>query len=134
LRKGLFSVGETLAHIEAALVRKREQSRESRRIARLAMAFVQAHYTEQISRQDVATYIGVSERHLSRCFRQDVGISLNNYLVRYRVQQAKALLAAGDLTITQVAMEVGFTDSGYFSRVFRRETGMSPTAFQRGKE
>ena len=40
----------------------------------------------------------------------------------------------GDLTITEVAMEVGFTDSGYFGRVFRRETGMSPSAFQRGKQ
>jgi DNA-binding response OmpR family regulator len=133
LRKGLFSVEETLAHIEAALVRKRELSRESRRIARMAMAFVHAHYAEQISRQDVAAHIGVSERHLSRCFRQEMGITLNSYLARYRVEQAKVLLAAGDLTITEVAMEVGFTDSGYFGRVFRRETGMSPSAFQRGE-
>jgi two-component system response regulator YesN len=62
-----------------------------------------------------------------------MGITLNNYLSRYRVQQAKALLATGDLTVTEVAMKVGFTDSGYFGRVFRREIGVSPSAFQRGE-
>jgi len=133
LRKGLFSVDETLAHIEAALARKRALSRESRHIARMAMAFVHAHYAEQISRQDVAAHVGVSERHLSRCFRQEMGITLNDYLTRYRVQQAKALLTTGDLTVTEVAMEVGFTDSSYFGRVFRREIGVPPSAFQRGE-
>jgi signal transduction histidine kinase/DNA-binding LacI/PurR family transcriptional regulator/DNA-binding response OmpR family regulator len=133
LRKGLFSAEETLTHIEAALVRKRELSRESRHIARRAMAFVHTHYAEQISRQDVAAHVGVSERHLSRCFRQETGITLNNYLTRCRVQQAKALLETGGLTITEVAMEVGFSDSGYFARVFRREIGMSPSAFLRGE-
>jgi AraC-like DNA-binding protein len=54
------------------------------------------------------------------------------YLNRYRITQAKRLLKETDHTITQIAMDVGFSDSGYFSRVFRRETGMSPEAYRRG--
>ncbi len=53
------------------------------------------------------------------------------YLQRYRVNQAKLLLKNSQKSITEIAREVGFTDSGYFSRVFHRQTGMSPEAFRR---
>jgi AraC-like DNA-binding protein len=53
------------------------------------------------------------------------------YLQRYRVYQAKLLLKNSQKTITEIALAVGFTDSGYFSRVFNRQTGMSPEAFRR---
>jgi AraC-like DNA-binding protein len=52
-------------------------------------------------------------------------------LQRYRVHQAKRLLLDEKKSITEIAMLVGFSDSGYFSRVFHRETGMSPDAFRR---
>jgi AraC-like DNA-binding protein len=52
-------------------------------------------------------------------------------LQRYRVNQAKSLLKDSQKTIMEIALEVGFSDSGYFSRVFHRETGMSPEQFRR---
>ena len=55
------------------------------------------------------------------------------YLQRYRVNQAKPLLKNSQKSITEIALAVGFTDSGYFSRVFNRQTGMSPEAFRRLK-
>ena len=63
-----------------------------------------------------------------------MGVTPIAYLNRYRVRQAKALLEAGDKSITQVAMEVGFSDSHYFARVFRREVGVSPSSYQRGEQ
>jgi AraC-like DNA-binding protein len=84
LRKGLFSVEETLAHLDAALERKRKLSADAQRLVRQAMAYLHEHYAETITREDLA-------RH------------------------------------------VGFSDSGYFSRVFRREVGLSPEAFRREK-
>ena len=53
------------------------------------------------------------------------------YLNRYRVQQAKQLLTYTHKSITEIALDVGFSGSGYFSRIFRRETGMSPEAYRR---
>jgi AraC-like DNA-binding protein len=53
------------------------------------------------------------------------------YLNRYRITQAKRLLRETDQSITEIALTVGFSDSSYFSRVFRRETGLSPDAFRR---
>jgi AraC-like DNA-binding protein len=56
------------------------------------------------------------------------------YLQRYRVNQARELLKTGQASITEIARLVGFTDRGYFSRIFHRETGMSPEAFRRNQK
>jgi two-component system response regulator YesN len=53
------------------------------------------------------------------------------YLTRYRITKAKALLTTTAQSITTIALAVGFADSGYFSRVFRREVGMTPERFRR---
>ena len=54
------------------------------------------------------------------------------YLSRYRIQRAKRLLELGNFSVTQVAMEVGMSSQSYFSRVFQDETGVTPSAYQRG--
>jgi AraC-like DNA-binding protein len=95
------------------------------------MAYIHEHYAEPIGREDVARYVGVSEGYLSRCFTQETGLSLIHYLARYRIQQAKQFLNAGDRSITEIALEVGFSDSNYFSRAFRKEVGISPLAYRR---
>lgn len=133
LRKGLFSVEETLAHLDAALERKRKLSADAQRLVRQAMAYLHEHYAEAISREDLARHVGMSDDYLTHCFRQEVGMTPIAYLNRYRVDQAKHLLKNTQQSITDIALAVGFSDSGYFSRVFRREVGLSPEAFRREK-
>jgi YesN/AraC family two-component response regulator len=133
LGKGLFTVQETLEHLEAALTQRRTQIAEGQQLVRKALAFIHEHYAESISRGDVAAYVSLSERHLTRCFRQEMGVTPITYLTRYRVRQAKSLLEAGDKSVTQVALEVGFSDSHYFARVFRSTVGVSPSAYRRGE-
>jgi signal transduction histidine kinase/DNA-binding LacI/PurR family transcriptional regulator/AraC-like DNA-binding protein/response regulator of citrate/malate metabolism len=133
LHKGLFSADETLAHIKQTLMRDKRLGNETRRTVHKTMAFIHEHYAESISREEMASFVGVSARHLTRCFHQEVGISPITYLNRYRVKQAKKLLQAGEQNITQVAEAVGFSSSNYFTDAFRRETGMSPRDYQRRK-
>jgi signal transduction histidine kinase/DNA-binding response OmpR family regulator len=130
LGKDIFSVEETLQHVQATLEHRRKLGDETQRIVRKALAYMHEHYAESISRGDVASYVGLSESHLTRCFREEMGVTPVTYLNRYRVRQAKALLEAGVKSITEVALEVGFSDSHYFARVFRREVGVSPSAFR----
>lgn len=73
-----------------------------------ALAYIHEHYAEAISRNDVTTHVGLSERHLTRCFRQEIGLTPIEYLNRYRVERAKTLLEAGDKSVTEVAMEGAF--------------------------
>lgn len=70
---------------------------------------------------------------MTRCFHEEVGLTSITYLNRYRVKQAKALLDAGKMGITEIAVEVGFSSSSYFTRVFRDEVGVSPRDYVRDR-
>ncbi|MBE2193065.1 MAG: substrate-binding domain-containing protein [Anaerolinea sp.] len=131
LSKGLFSLEETVTHISNALNRQRKLSSEAQRLVRQAMAYLHEHYPESITRRDIAQHVGLAEDYLTHCFRQELGMTPIAYLNRYRVNQAKLLLKETPRSITEIAMDVGFSDSGYFSRVFRREIGVTPDAFRR---
>jgi len=131
LRKGMFSSAETLSHLKDALLHRPKLSGEARRLTRKAMAYIHERFAEPIGREDVAQHVGVSEGYLSRCFTQETGLSLVHYLARYRIQQAKQLLASGDLPVTEIALKVGFSDGNYFSRAFRKEVGVAPLAYRR---
>jgi transcriptional regulator GlxA family with amidase domain len=133
LSKGVFTTQETLAHIEQALARHKRLGTETQRLVRKVMAFIHEYYAQPISRDELARNAGVSERHLNRCFLQETGMAPLTYLTRYRIQQAKALLEKGDLSITEVMGRVGYVESSHFTRVFHREVGVSPSAYKRGE-
>lgn len=131
LSKGMFTVAETLHHISEVLENHRRMGSETQRLVLRAMAYIHVHFHETIARKDIADYVGLSERHLTRCFHQEVGITPISYLNRYRVWQARQLLERGDKGITEIALDVGFSSSGYFTRVFREEVGISPSVYKR---
>ena len=72
----------------------------------------------------------VSESHFARSFKAAFGETPHRYLLRRRMERAKALLRAGELSVTEVCLAVGFTSLGSFSTQFRRFVGESPTAYR----
>ena len=131
LNKGLFTIEETIAHIEKALTKDKLLGQETQRLVRQAMAYIHEQYMQPLTREDIARYVGVHHDYLTRCFSQETAVSPVTYLNRYRIIQAKKLLKESDLNMTEVAITVGFSSSSYFSRTFRRETGISPSAYKR---
>jgi signal transduction histidine kinase/DNA-binding LacI/PurR family transcriptional regulator/CheY-like chemotaxis protein len=133
LGKGLFSAAEVMNQIEATLSHSKRLGSEAMRIVRRAMAYIHEHYPEPVSRKELADHLAVSERYLTRCFHQELGITPVTYLNRYRIHRAKDLLDQGNISVTEVALQVGFSDSNYFGRVFRDEVGKSPSAYLNGQ-
>ncbi|RPI30254.1 MAG: helix-turn-helix domain-containing protein [Chloroflexota bacterium] len=133
LEKGLYNTLETLALLEASLSRNHRLGSDNQRLVRKAMAYMHEHYADSISREEVAAYVGVSEGHLARCFQQEIKMSPMVYVNRFRINRAKSMLEDGNLSVTEVALAVGFSDSAHFNHVFRREVGVAPGAYRRGK-
>jgi CheY-like chemotaxis protein len=130
LAKGLFSADETLAHVESALVRQPTLNRATQKLIRKAMAYIHTHYSESISREEIAEHIGISADYLTDCFRQEMGITPIAYIRRYRIRQACDLLRNTDQSITQIALAVGFSDGAHFTRTFQREMATTPRAYR----
>ena len=101
-------------------------------LTRQTVTYLRRNYAqESLSRGQIAVQMAVSESYLTRIFRRDLGIAPWEYLTRTRIEQAKELLRLTRLTITEIASQVGYNDSGYFSRVFHQQTGRSPLSFRR---
>lgn len=94
------------------------------------VVYLQQSYAQPLSMQALSQHLGISKNYLGELFRQELGISPWEYLNRYRVKQAKALLETTALNITEVAAQVGFEDPAYFSRVFRTHIGQSPKEYR----
>lgn len=106
-------------------------ARERReKLAAEVKAYLHAHATEVISLEQLAEAHNISPFHLSRSFSQAFGISITEMLTMIRLERAAELLKAGELSIKEIAAAVGFADSNYFAKVFRRSRGISPTEFQ----
>jgi signal transduction histidine kinase/ABC-type sugar transport system substrate-binding protein/AraC-like DNA-binding protein len=101
-------------------------------LTRQTVSYLKQNYAdESLSRAEIAAHVAVSESYLTRMFRRDLGIVPWEYLTRYRIEQAKTLLRVTNLTVTEIAYQIGYNDCAFFSRVFHQETGRSPLTFRR---
>jgi signal transduction histidine kinase/DNA-binding LacI/PurR family transcriptional regulator/AraC-like DNA-binding protein len=128
--KGVLSDLESAAEIRRVLTASSPLPQPTSTMVKQASAFIQQNYTRSFSLEEISKKIGVSKSYLSRIFKSDTGISLWDYLNRYRIQKAKELLLLTDESITAIAADVGYEEVGYFGRVFHEIAGCSPRTFR----
>ena len=93
--------------------------------------FLQDNYMRRLRLRDIAAQIHLSERHANRLFKQATGKSVMATLTDIRLSQAKQHLLKPDLSITEIADSVGYDDMRYFSTLFRKRVGMTPSDFRK---
>ena len=96
-----------------------------------ALEYIEEYYTESIRIEEIAAFIGLSPDYFSRMFKEYTGLTPVEYIRYVRLAKAAELLRKPDISIADVAMQVGFDDQGYFSRLFKQVIGVSPSVFQR---
>jgi len=131
--KGIWSEAETLSALNRALFGAENLPAQTSGLVKRAVAYLHQNYSRPLSRWEIAEAIGVSEDYLTRVFNRELEISPWDYLNRYRILQAQALLHHTARSIAEVAHQVGFKDQAYFSRVFSKQVGQSPQAFREAK-
>ncbi|SDB24519.1 Helix-turn-helix domain-containing protein [Pseudobutyrivibrio sp. YE44] len=111
---------------------EQELSYNARLILKDAMEYINEHYKEDISLQDVAGVIGYSDVYFCKIFKQHLGKSFIVFLNELRIDKAKQLLEKPAINIKDVCFDVGYRDANYFTRVFKRLTGMTPSEYRNG--
>ncbi len=96
-------------------------------IVKKAQAFLNRHALDQISRWQIAAEVHVSEDYLTNIFKKELGVSPWDYLIALRIDYGHNLLTTTGIPISEVSRRSGFHDSSYFSRVFKKIKGISPT-------
>ena len=94
------------------------------------IGYIQNHYAEDVSLQDIANSASISRSEASRCFQSYLHTSPVNYLLKYRVERSMQLLRDNNMTVEAVALECGFSSSAYFCKIFRAHTGMTPKQYR----
>ncbi len=99
------------------------------KIVKMAKQYMQKNFSKMISLDDIAEHVGISTYHLSHIFGDQSDFTVYNYLMTLRMKKAKSLLKESNLNVSDVAYAVGYNDPQYFSKVFRKYHGVSPSQF-----
>ncbi len=135
-----FQTRNILSEIWRLLIKELQENPDSPRMVgteqtnrlRSMISYINQNYPEKMTLSQIAKTAGVSEREATRCFKKCIGQSPMEYLIKYRLNQAKKLLLETDMSITSICQQCGFSDSAYFGKVFRRSYGMTPREYRSG--
>jgi len=95
-----------------------------------AVGYISTHYTEPLTLQQIAEVVGLSASYLSALFIQKLGLGFREYVNHIRIEEAKRLLTSTQYPLSQIGMDVGFSDQSYFSKVFKKTVGISPNQYR----
>lgn len=98
---------------------------------REAIQYINTKYCESIMVQQIADHCGVDRAYLSKIFKYATGNTLQEYLIQFRIKRAKQLLKDTDLSVKYVSYSVGYNDPFTFSKVFKKQEGVSPSVWRK---
>lgn len=99
-------------------------------VAKEIVRYLHDNYDRPLQVRNVAAHLHLSERHTSRIFQQAMGVSIHQYLVQFRLSIAKQRLLDQSESVSAVARSLGYQNVHHFSTLFRKHTGLTPTAFR----
>jgi len=95
--------------------------------------FIRQNYQRRITLEEAAACVHLSPCYFSRMFKEEMGVNFTSYLNTYRISQSKMLLLSDNMTLSEVSELTGFEDPAYFSRVFKRVSGLTPGKYRECK-
>jgi transcriptional regulator GlxA family with amidase domain len=125
--------GLILAELQTGTVAVAPAENRTEHLVHEAKAMLGQHLEQEVDLEVMAKKLSVGYHWLRRAFRQETGQSLHQYRLQLRLSRAKVLLKNSDSTVEQIAQQTGFTDPYYFSQIFKRKTGCSPTSWRKAE-
>jgi AraC-like DNA-binding protein len=123
---------EIFEHVEKSKIDYTENGRDTERI-RQVMEYIQNHYAEKITLEDLSAQIHLCRSESCRLFKRYMNASMFDYLLDYRIERSLELLRSSALDVTEIAGLVGFANPGYYARIFKRKMGCTPREYRKNK-
>lgn len=108
-----------------------ESSNKANSIVGRATDYVRRHLTENVSCEQTAHHLRLNPDYLSRVFKRGTGLSLSDHIIAAKMEIARELLRKTDVSVSQIASHIGYTNFSHFSSIFRRTTGVPPREYRR---
>lgn len=110
-------------------IRRPDEMEAARRIEEI-VSYVETYYMEDISLEKLSKMFFLTREHISRTFKKETGMTLSKFVTKLRINQAKSWLADTEESIYSIAIMLGYQDEKYFSKLFKKVTGMTPFEFR----
>ena len=107
----------------------KKEEHENQLVVR-AQAYIQENYHKDLSLDEVSRQMDLSPYYFSKLFKDEAGCNFVEYVTNLRIRKAKELLVGNDKSMKEICGAVGYSDPNYFSRIFKKNTGMTPTEFR----
>lgn len=98
------------------------------------VSYVEMYYMEELSLEKLSSRFFLSREHISRKFKQEIGMTLSKYIMNLRIDQAKYWLSEADESIYSISLMLGYQDENYFSKLFKKVVGMTPFEYRNGEK
>lgn len=128
--EGLFAQLEMM-QVQVLEQMQQDHDNEAMHPMRMAKKYIQNHYQEQITLEEVSEVVGLSSSYFSALFKKECGEGFAKYLINIRVDAAKVLLRESNASISAVCKEVGYNDLKHFTATFEKITGLKPSAYRK---
>lgn len=121
-----FNFHATKKDVKTAIHSKNDEIRK-------AIAYIENNLTTNLTLEDVANHVYLSQFYFSRLFKKEMGISFITYLNQQRIEQAKTLLTQSTLSIKSISQNIGYSQTSYFCKIFKELVGMTPVNYRKIK-
>ena len=93
--------------------------------------YIDNHIYKTISLNDLSSHIAMSQRNMNRLFKKEVGLTVYDYFLNQKIQLVKTMLINTNLSVKEISQKLTFSDVYYFSNLFKKKTGYSPTKYRK---
>lgn len=133
--KDIYSISEYIKWIAEVIFEVQRWSLESySEHVKKALKKIRSSYMQELSSQEIAEYVGISNVHLRTLMKKETGKSISEHLTQIRMEVARKMIESGEYYIYEVACRTGYNNVSYFCEVFKKETGTYPSGYRKGKE
>ena len=96
-----------------------------------AIAYIEKHYTESITLEEIANQVGLTPQYFSTYFKEEMDCTLIDYITKLRIEKAKEIIRNSQMSVQEICFIVGYHDPNYFSRIFKKYVGLTPSKYKK---